>query len=51
MVEEPTDPTYVQEQQEIKDSFKVAFIDDDDDDKELLSVRQKSSEEQVTVNN
>ncbi|XP_011873109.1 PREDICTED: protein KRI1 homolog [Vollenhovia emeryi] len=38
-------PTYVQEQKELKDSFKCALKDDDEDDNDLLKIKQKTEDE------
>lgn len=42
-------PTYVEEQKELKDSFKNALQDDDDDDDGLLMLKQKTDHEKQKV--
>lgn len=42
-------PSYVEEQQAIKESFKDA-LDNSDDDEDILKPRTKSKEEQVNLN-
>lgn len=43
-------PSYVEEQQAIKESFKGA-LDDNSDDEDILKPRIKTKEEQVSVIN
>ena len=38
-------PTYVEEQQKIKEAFKEALVDENEDDTELLVKKDKSEEE------
>lgn len=41
-------PTYIEEQKELKDSFKTALQDDDEDD-DLLTIKQKTDDEKQKV--
>lgn len=41
-------PTYIEEQKELKDSFKTALQDDDEND-DLLTIKQKTDDEKQKV--
>lgn len=42
-------PTYVEEQKELRDSFRHALKDEDDEDNDLLKIKQKTEDEKHKV--